>query len=483
MCGGGGGSGGGDEGNMGIDSSVSDQQATSGNTSSVGDDSDDDSTNISDSGSNTSSDPDESLVGDDPSNEDDDGVSGYSSESTNQNQDSDSVLGSTINSINPTVTTAPDVISSIVGSAQTKGNTVGGGNFSNVTNTLTDEDFGMFSSRDSVNAGYDNASKQSDKGYSWGPFGFGPRDLDPFGGRGPNVDSKSNVDTGSGRIGLGGTLFGGKNVTTVKSDLNIADMTKGKGYGRDFGPNLGNFMNTPNMSGVTPTEAMAKGTYSPYAPGMTKAGGQAPTYGVNLTDYNINKDGTVTASFTGKNEGFFGSTIGGIFGLITGSPVISALNTVGNLTNASKRGTFSTLSNMMSIVNPTVGSITTPISNYANFKGIDIDQMLGLGANQGYGTQSTSQSGLNDSGSGSINKVPELTSPSNTIRPIERPDTTPRDLIGGVGRRKRKAGEDVYGVAGSSPFLSYSDEIDTSGIGSFTGSARSGQFKQAPTGR
>jgi len=38
MCGGGGGSGGGDEGNMGIDDSVADQSATSGDTSSVGDD-------------------------------------------------------------------------------------------------------------------------------------------------------------------------------------------------------------------------------------------------------------------------------------------------------------------------------------------------------------------------------------------------------------------------------------------------------------
>jgi len=38
MCGGGGGSGGGDEGNMGIDDSVADQSAVSGDTSSVGDD-------------------------------------------------------------------------------------------------------------------------------------------------------------------------------------------------------------------------------------------------------------------------------------------------------------------------------------------------------------------------------------------------------------------------------------------------------------
>jgi len=214
-----------------------------------------------------------------------------------------------------------------------------------------------------------------------------------------------------------------------------------------------------------------------------KAGGQAPTYGVTLDDYSFNKDGTISGTFSGKNEGFFGSTVGGLFGLITGSPIVSALNTAGTLTNAAKKGAFSTISTMAGMVNPTVAAITTPINTYATFTGKDVDQMLGLGANQGYGTQSTSSSGSNDSGNESISRGPEVTPPGNTIRPIERPDTTPSDLIRGVGRRKRRAGEDVYGVAGSSPFLSYSDDIDTSGIGSFAGSARSGQFKQAPTGR
>lgn len=379
--------------------------------------------------------------------------------------------------------TAPNVLSDIVGKSTSN---ITGGGFSNVTGALTDEDFsGLMSGRTDVTGvqGYDNASKMDDAGMSWGPFGFGPRDLDPFGGRGPNVDINTNVDTGSGRIGLGGTLFGGAKVSTTKSDLSLADMTKGRGYGMDFGLNLGSFMNTPNMAGVTPTEAMAKGNYSPYADWGVKAGGQAPTYGVTLDDYSFNKDGTISGTFSGKNEGFFGSTVGGIFGLITGSPIVSALNTAGTLTNAAKKGAFSTISTMAGMVNPTVGAITTPINAYATFTGKDVDQMMGLGANQGYGTQSTSPSESNDSGTESIGRGPELTSPSNNIRPIERPDTTPRDLIRGVGRRKRRAGEDVYGMAGSSPFLSYSDDIDTSGIGSFSGSARSGQFKQAPTGR
>ena len=74
MCGGGGGAGGGDEGNMGIDDSVADQSAVSGDTSTVGDDSDDDSTGISGlsgnqgvgnevSGSNTQADDEDSLSG------------------------------------------------------------------------------------------------------------------------------------------------------------------------------------------------------------------------------------------------------------------------------------------------------------------------------------------------------------------------------------------------------------------------------------
>ena len=74
MCGGGGGSGGGDEGNMGIDDSVADQSAVSGDTSSVGDDSDDDSTAVGGvsgnqgignevSGSNTQADDEDALSG------------------------------------------------------------------------------------------------------------------------------------------------------------------------------------------------------------------------------------------------------------------------------------------------------------------------------------------------------------------------------------------------------------------------------------
>ena len=74
MCGGGGGSSGGDEGNMGIDDSVADQSAVSGDTSSVGDDSDDDSTAVGGvsgnqgignevSGSNTQADDEDALSG------------------------------------------------------------------------------------------------------------------------------------------------------------------------------------------------------------------------------------------------------------------------------------------------------------------------------------------------------------------------------------------------------------------------------------
>ena len=74
MCGGGGGSGGGDEGNMGIDDSVADQSAVSGDTSTVGDDSNDDSTAFGGvsgnqgignevSGSNTQADDEDALSG------------------------------------------------------------------------------------------------------------------------------------------------------------------------------------------------------------------------------------------------------------------------------------------------------------------------------------------------------------------------------------------------------------------------------------
>jgi hypothetical protein len=428
---------------------------------------------------------------------------------------SDSVAGSTAGSIANTGRTVvgydvtgspvyssgrtasvPDSLASTISS--TSGNTVGAGSgFSAVTDALTDEDFGMMSSRGDVTgvSGYDNSSKMDDTGMSWGPNGFGPPDLDAFGSIGPSVSSLTDLDntgfdTGPQSAGFGGSLFGGSVVETDKKDLDIA--TIAPGYGRDFGMNLGSFMNTPNMAGVTPTQAMSstKGfgfsNYAPYSNISTKAGGQSPTYGVSLADYSFNKDGTVTGRFSGQNAGFFGSDIGGVFSAITGMPAISALNTVGSLVNASRKGTFSTISNMVGLVSPTAAAITAPISAYATFKGVDLDSMMGLGANQGYMSQtspSSSSSGGDDNSINapvSVSSAPTIESSTNDMRQINRPDTMPTDLL---RRRKRRAGQDVYGVAGSSPFLNYSDDIDTSGMGSYAGKSRSGQFKSAPTGR
>jgi hypothetical protein len=426
---------------------------------------------------------------------------------------SDSVAGSTAGSIANTGRTVvgynvtgspvyssgrtasvPDSLTSTISS--TSGNTVGAGSgFSAVTDALTDEDFGMMSSRGDVTgvSGYDNSSKMDDRDMSWGPNGFGPPDLDAFGSIGPSVQSLTDIDntgfsTGPQSAGLGGSLFGGSVVETDKKDLDIA--TIAPGYGRDFGMNLGSFMNTPNMAGVTPTQAMSTAksfgfsNYAPYSNISTKAGGQSPTYGVSLADYSFNKDGTVTGRFSGQNEGFFGSDIGGVFSAISGMPALSALNTAGSLANASRKGAFSTISNMVGLVSPTAAAITAPINAYATFKGLDLDSMMGLGANQGYMSQTSPSSSFSGGDDNSINapvsSAPKIESSTNDMRQIDRPDTMPTDLL---RRRKRRAGQDVYGVSGSSPFLNYSDDIDTSGMGSYAGKSRSGQFKSAPTGR
>ncbi len=396
------------------------------------------------------------------------------------------VTGSPVYSSGRT-SSVPDSLTSTISS--TSGNTVGAGSgFSAVSDALTDEDFGMMSSRGDVTgvSGYDNSSKMDDTDMSWGPNGFGPPDLDAFGSIGPSVQSLTDLDntgfsTGPQSAGFGGGLFGGAVVETDKKDLDIA--TIAPGYGRDFGMNLGNFMNTPNMAGVTPTQAMSAEDYNAYSNLGSKLGGQAPTYGVSLADYSFNKDGTVTGRFSGKNEGFFGSDIGGIFGMISGVPAIRGLNTVGSLVNASRKGTFSTISNMVGLVNPVAGAITGAINKGAEVFSVDLDSMMGLGANQGYMSQtspSSSFSGGDDNSiSTPVSSAPKIESSTNDMRQIDRPDTMPTDLL----RRKRRAGQDVYGVSGSSPFLNYSDDIDTSGMGSFAGKSRSGQFKSAPTGR
>jgi len=384
-------------------------------------------------------------------------------------------------------TTAPDAISGTISASS--GNTVGAGSgFNAVSDALTDEDFGQISSRSDVTgvSGYDNSSKQDDKGMSWGPSGFGPPSLDPFGGRGASVQSLTDLSntgfsTDPQSANISGSLFGGSMIETDKKDLDIA--TIAPGYGRDFGMNLGSFMNNPNMAGVTPTQAMSTDTYSPYSNWGAKIGGQAPTYGVTLSDYSFNKDGTVNGRFSGQNQGFFGSPIGGVFGMISGLPAISALNKVGSLVDATRKGTFSTVSTMIGMVNPTFGAITGLAKDAASIMGKDIDSMFGVGANQGYMSQSPSSSspsgGGDDSTNAPISRGLTTETSTNAIRQIDRPDTMPTDLL----RRKRRAGSDVYGVAGSSPFLNYSDDLETSGMGSFAGTSRSGKFKSAPTGR
>lgn len=379
-------------------------------------------------------------------------------------------------------TTAPSIVTNTV--ADATGNTIGAG-FSTVTDTLADDDFNGVS-------GYDNSSKIADEGMTFGPNGFGPPDLDPFGGRGASVQSLTDLE-GTGfssdpkSASFGGGLIGGSVVETDKKDLDIA--TIAPGYGRDFGMNLGQFMNTPNMAGVTPTQAMSTSkdfgfsNYAPYSNISSKAGGQAPTYGVSLADYSFNKDGTVTGRFSGQNEGFFGSPVGGVFGMLTGMPAIKGLNTVGSLVNSTRKGTFSTVSNMIGLVNPTAGALTGLAKRGAEVFSIDLDAMMGLGANQGYMSQtspsSSSSGGDDNSINAPVSSAPKIESSTNDMRQIDRPDTMPTDLL----RRKRRAGQDVYGVSDSSPFLNYSDDIDTSGMGSYAGKSRSGQFKSAPTGR
>ena len=146
--------------------------------------------------------------------------------------------------------------------------------------------------------------------------------------------------------------------------------------------------------------------------------------------------------------------------------------------NASRKGAFSTVSNMLGMVNPALTPFTSLVDRGASLMGIDLDSKFGVGANDGYMSQ-TSPTDLGGGDSDNVSAPPAVAPPSNQIKPIDKPDTAPTDLV----RRRRRAGEDVYGVSSSNPFLNFSDDIDTSGMGSFTGSARSGQFKSAPTGR
>ena len=204
----------------------------------------------------------------------------------------------------------------------------------------------------------------------------------------------------------------------------------------------------------------------------------------------FNKDGTLSGTFSGESEGFFGSTGSSVLGgFLTGgiSTGLQALNFAGTLNNASRKGTFSTISTMASLAAPQIAPTLGLIDFTSKAMGYDIDEALGVGSNQGYGAQtSTSFKGSTNNGNnddiavGPISK-PVNTRPSSQIKSqVTRPDTAATSLL---RRGKRKAGNTVYGVTSESPFLFTSDDLETSGMGSYSGSARSGQFKQAPTGR
>ena len=151
MCGGGGGSGGGDEGNMGIDDSVADQSAVSGDTSSVGDD---------------------------PSGPGDDGVSTSTSTST-----------STSSSTNDT-NTNQDNFSNMDNFSMPQGQ-----NFSAPNTSLSMvDDYGLYSSVTPDNVTTDPNAGLSDAAIA--SIGieanqYGPGDITGFGG---NVDGKDVSD-------------------------------------------------------------------------------------------------------------------------------------------------------------------------------------------------------------------------------------------------------------------------------------------------
>ena len=152
MCGGGGGSGGGDEGNMGIDDSVADQSAVSGDTS---------------------------TVGDDPSGAGDEGVSTSTSSSTTSTN------------------TSEDNFSNMDNFSMVSGQNFSAPNTGNMGLGMVD-DYGLYSSVTD-----DNITTDPEAGLSYSAIAsignvanqYSPNDITGFGGKGPDGRDVSDFST------------------------------------------------------------------------------------------------------------------------------------------------------------------------------------------------------------------------------------------------------------------------------------------------
>ena len=271
--------------------------------------------------------------------------------------------------------------------------------------------------------------------------------------------------------GLAGSDSGAFAVLTV-DQMNELGASLNKKYGDSGYMNLGNM--TPGAQAVAFSEISAKYPNQEYGRFDQRLGGQSIVRNMRLVGMNPE---TGSVMLEGGNKGFFGSGMASIFGLIGGSPISTGLSMGGTANRIKNAAMDSDTGSIIGIGLDTLGLPGSAANEGLRLAGVDVNRYLPqLDTSVASNTSIFSDTG--DSGSDTPAARPDpVTEPTQRPDPgisVSVPTTAARSLV----KRKRLPGQDVYGVTGSDfPFLSLSDELQTSGLSSAV-KGRPGRFTQ-----
>ena len=272
-------------------------------------------------------------------------------------------------------------------------------------------------------------------------------------------------------LGLAGSDSGAFAVLTV-DQMNELGASLNKKYGDSGYMNLGNM--TPGAQAVAFSEISAKYPNQEYGRFDQRLGGQSIVRNMRLVGMNPE---TGSVMLEGGNKGFFGSGMASIFGLMAGGPVSTGLSMGGTANRIKNAAMDSDTGSIIGIGLDTLGLPGSAANEGLRMAGVDVNRYLPqLDTSVASNTSIFSDTG--DSGSDT-----PAARPDPVTEPTQRPDpgisvSVPTTAARGLVKRKRLPGQDVYGVTGSDfPFLSLSDELQTSGLSSAV-KGRPGRFTQ-----
>ena len=282
----------------------------------------------------------------------------------------------------------------------------------------------------------------------------------------------TNITGVNKNVGLAGSDSGAFAVLTV-DQMNELGASLNKKYGDSGYLNLGTM--TPGAQAVAFSEISQKYPNQEYGRFDQRLGGQSIVRNMRLVGMNPE---TGSVMLEGGNKGFFGSGMASIFGLIGGGPISTGLSMGGTVNRVRNAAMDNDTGSIIGIGLDTLGLPGSAANEGLRLAGVDVNRYLPQ-SNTSIASNTSIFSDTSDSGSDTPAAQPDMPATPPTQDPppgivIRPPDTAPTGLV----RRKRIPGQGLYGVTGSDfPFLSLSDELQTSGLSSAV-KGRPGRFTQ-----